>query len=76
MEWVKASMVQLKLLTLNRNKLGYRFAMPTAFKIWLAKCQEVGPSLPGMRQSAGITATPMLESFLPTDCDASGVKAL
>ena len=76
MEWVNASMVQLKLLTQSRNRLGCCFAMPTAFRIWFAKCQAVGPSPIERRQSAGMTETPMLESFLPTDCDASGVKAL
>jgi len=28
-----------------------------------------GPSPTGARQSAGITVTPMLESFLPADCN-------
>jgi hypothetical protein len=73
---VKASMVQLKLLTQSKNKLACCFTTCTAFIIWLAKCQEVGPVPTGERQSAGIVATPMLDNFLPTDCDPSGVKAL
>ena len=35
-----------------------------------------GPFSTGARQSAGITGTPMLVSFLLTDSEASGVKAL
>ena len=76
MAWVKASMVQLKLLTQSRKRFGCCLANATAFRIWLAAYHTVGPSPIGARQSAGMTVTPMLESFLPTDCEPSGVKAL
>ena len=69
-------MVQLKLLTQRRKTPGCRLESATAFMIWFAKCHDVGPSPTGARQSEGITVTPMLESFLPTDCEASGEKAL
>jgi hypothetical protein len=74
--WVKASIVQLKLLTHSRNRLSCCFAIATALRIWFAKCHDVGPSPTGARQSAGMVTTPMLASFLPTDCDASGENAL
>ena len=43
MEWVNASMVQLKLLTQSRNKLGCCFAIPTAFKICWQSARRLAP---------------------------------
>src|SRR5512135_3385219 len=74
--WVKASTVQLKLLMQTRNRLECFLARAIAFRIWLEKCHAKGPSSIGARQSAGMTATPMLDSFLPTDWEASAAYAL